>query len=83
MLMSTQGAEQRATPLLTASQEGHLEAVVALLQAGADPLLSREDGALPIHKAANNNHHEVVRALIEQGRCSPDEVRAIRVKKYI
>ena len=60
----------------------HLEAVVALLKAGADPMLSRDDGALPIHMAAIRNHHEVVRALIEQGRCSPDEVRTKVVKIY-
>ena len=63
------------TPLLAASQEGHLASVVALLQAGADPLLPQDDGGLPIHKAAAKNHHEVVRILIEKGGCSPDQVR--------
>ena len=64
-----------ATPLLLASQEGHLASVVTLLQAGADPLLPQVDGALPIHQAVANNHPEVVRILIEQDSCSIDQVR--------
>ena len=64
-----------ATPLHLASQEGHLASVVTLLQAGADPLLPKHDGQLPIHLAAQRNHVEVVRILIEQGGCSPDQVR--------
>ena len=49
--------------------------VVALLQAGADPLLPDNFGALPIHKAADHNHSEVVGILIQQGGCSIDLVR--------
>ena len=64
-----------ATPLHCASQQGHLAFVVTLLQAGADPLLPDEDGFLPIHKAAEKNHAEVVKILIEEGGCSPDQVR--------
>ena len=64
-----------ATPLHVASQEGHLASVVTLLQAGADPLLPDVYGSLPIHKATDHNHVEVVRILIEQGGCSPDQVR--------
>ena len=67
-----------ATPLITASQEGHLASVVALLQAGADPLLPTTiDGGLPLHTAAMNNHPEVVRILIGQGGCSLDLVSAL------
>ena len=68
-------SKTEATPLHAASQEGHLVSVVALLQAGADPLLPQVDGSLPIHLAAGENHHEVVKILIEQGGCSPDQVR--------
>ena len=68
-------SKTEATPLHLASQEGHLASVVALLQAGADPLLPQVDGALPIHSAAQHNNVEVVRILIEQGGCSPDQVR--------
>ena len=64
-----------STPLFCASQEGHAACVVTLLQAGADPMLFDEDGYLPIHLAADNNHPEVVRILIEEGECSPDQVR--------
>ena len=46
--------------------------VATLLQAGADPLLSDDDGGLPIHYAAMHNHSEVVKILIEQGGCRPD-----------
>ena len=63
-----------ATPLHTASQEGHLTSVVALLQAGADPLLAQNDGALPIHLAYLRNNSDVVRILVDQGGCSPDQV---------
>ena len=64
-----------STPLHLASQEGHLACVEKLLQAGADPMLPNVDGALPIHMAASNNHDEVVWILLEQGGCSPDQVR--------
>ena len=64
-----------ATPLHCASTEGHIVSVVTLLQAGADPLLTDNYGQLPIHAAARNNKFEVVRILIEQGGCSPDQVR--------
>ena len=69
------GDGREGTPLHCASQEGHLASVVTLLQAGADPLLPHSNGGLPIHFAATKNHHEVVRILIEQGGCSPDQVR--------
>ena len=64
-----------STPLHLASQEGHLACVKKLLQAGADPLLPQVDGTLAIHKAADHNHDEVVWILLEQGGCSPDQVR--------
>ena len=70
------------TSLRFASQEGHLVSVVALLQAGADPLLPAEDGALPIHAAAITNHPEVVRILIEQSGCSIDQVRFIDILRF-
>ena len=64
-----------STPLHCASQEGHLASVLTLLQAGADPLLPDYQGVLPIHHAAWKNHAEVVKILIEEGGCSPDQVR--------
>ena len=65
----------KATSLHMASQEGHLPFVVTLLQAGADPLLPKDSGSVPIHRAAQGNHPEVAKILVEQGRCSPDQVR--------
>ena len=66
---------REATPLHLASQEGHLASVLTLLQAGADPLLPDHQGSLPIHIAAQLNHDKVVKILIEEGGCSPDQVR--------
>ena len=63
------------TPLHLASQEGHISSVMAVLEAGADPLLPQEDGDLPIHCAASRNQTEVVKLLIERARCSPDQVK--------
>ena len=68
-------SKRESTPLHVASQEGHLASVLTLLQAGADPLLPQQTGGFPIHLAAKKNHHEVVRILIEEGGCSPDQVR--------
>ena len=65
------------TPLHYASQEGHLACVMTFLQAGADPLIPDDIGVLPIHIAAQFNRSEVVRTLIEEGRCCPDQVRHI------
>ena len=70
------------TPLHLASSEGHLASVVTLLQAGADPLLPQVDGGLPIHNAAQWNRSEVVRILIEQGGCSPDQVRHTALQSF-
>ena len=64
-----------STPRHLASQEGHLASVLTLLQAGADLLLPDDNGVLPIHLAAHRNHHGVIRILIEEGGCSPDQVR--------
>ena len=64
-----------ATPLHLASQEGHLTCVKKLLQAEADPMLPQVDGNLAIHNAAGKNHDEVVWVLLEQGGCSPNQVR--------
>ena len=47
------------TPLFGARKEGHHAIVVALLQAGADPLLPLISGDLPIHAAAQPLLHQM------------------------
>lgn len=52
-------ADDLATPLLIASQEGHEGCVYVLLDHGADPNLacSSDWPQLPIHAAAEFGHH--------------------------
>ncbi|KXZ44156.1 hypothetical protein GPECTOR_72g603 [Gonium pectorale] len=54
-------------PLYVAAQNGHLEAIVALLQAGANKDAAREDGWTPLHIAAQNGHVAVLAALLQAG----------------
>ena len=61
------------TPLLCACQQGQVACVRTLLQAGADPMLPDIQGSFPIHIAAQCDHTEVVRILLEHG-CRPDQV---------
>ncbi|KXZ43634.1 hypothetical protein GPECTOR_84g310 [Gonium pectorale] len=59
---------QTSGPLLhIAAEKGHLEAVAALLQAGADKDAADETSATPLHIAAENGHVEVVAALLQAG----------------
>jgi serine/threonine-protein phosphatase 6 regulatory ankyrin repeat subunit B len=55
------------TALNIASQLGHTDCVIALLQAGADPTIMQSDGAAPIHQAAGNNREGAVAALLDHG----------------
>ena len=55
-------------PLLLAAQEGHAEAVEALIQGGADPKhVNQGQGVFPLYLAAKEGHAEAVEALIEGG----------------
>ena len=61
-----------ATPLLLVADKGYLDAVKVLHGAKADPLLAWTcDGLtfLPLDKAVNGGHWEVVRELIQHGGC--------------
>ena len=55
-------------PLLVAAQNGHVEAVVALIEGGANPDQAHaEDGRIPLISAAFHGHTAVVKALLNAG----------------
>ena len=60
----------KATPLMLAAQNGHLEIVTALIAAGAASAAvnqSMSNGQTALMSAAQNGHAEIVRALIAAG----------------
>jgi ankyrin repeat protein len=52
------------TPLYSASQNGHLNVVDALLRAGADVNKAKNDGATPLFAACLKGHRACVEALV-------------------
>lgn len=60
-----------STALAEAANRGHVEAVAALIEAGADPLISGKGpfGSLgtPLHLAAKRGHLDVIAALLDAG----------------
>lgn len=54
-------------PIYMAAQEGHMEIVRALIEAGADVNLVAQDGCTPIDIAKRKGHAAIVRAL--RARC--------------
>ena len=66
--------KRQFTPLICASQEGHLDIVKTLLQHGAKWNDRQIDGAAAIHMAAKHNRHEVVRYLVTTAECPVDLV---------
>jgi ankyrin repeat protein len=57
------------TALFFASQEGHLEVVLALLQHNeVDVNLTRDTGATALYTASQNGHVDIVQALLQHGK---------------
>lgn len=67
------GGELNATPLHWATRQGHLDAVVIVMNAGADPTLRDAEGCSCIHLAAQFGHTALVAYFIARG-VSPDLV---------
>lgn len=65
------GGELHATPLHWATRQGHLNAVVLLMAAGADPSLRDAEGCSCIHLAAQFGHTALVAYFIARG-VNPD-----------
>lgn len=65
------GGELRSTPLHWAVRQGHLEASVALLRAGADCALRDAEGCAALHLAAQFGHTAVCAYLVARG-AAPD-----------
>lgn len=57
------GGELNATPLHWATRQGHLDAAVILMNAGADPTLRDAEGCSCIHLAAQFGHTALVSIL--------------------
>lgn len=62
-----------ATPLHWATRQGHLDAAVILMNAGADPTLRDAEGCSCIHLAAQFGHTALVAYFVARG-VSPDLV---------
>ncbi|XP_060530726.1 palmitoyltransferase Hip14 [Cylas formicarius] len=67
------GGELQATPLHWATRQGHLEATVILMNAGANPTLRDAEGCTCIHLAAQFGHTALVAYFVARG-VSPDLV---------
>ncbi|CAG9836359.1 unnamed protein product [Diabrotica balteata] len=67
------GGELQATPLHWATRQGHLDAAVLLMNAGADPTLRDAEGCSCIHLAAQFGHTALVAYFVARG-VSPDLV---------
>lgn len=65
------GGELNATPLHWATRQGHLEAVVILMNSGSDPTLRDAEGCSCIHLASQFGHTALVAYFIARG-VSPD-----------
>lgn len=69
------GGELQSTPLHWAARQGHLDATVLLVRAGARPELRDAEGCAAVHLAAQFGHTAVVAYLLARG-VEPDAVDA-------
>ena len=60
-------ADNGCTPLLVASDQGHVDVARLLIEAGADIDEAKYDGATPLFIASQRGHVEVVKALLDGG----------------
>ena len=71
MSLSAPASERKQTtsrcPLLVASQNGHLEVVCLLSDAGADKDIATQGDATPLFVASQKRHPEVVHLLFDAG----------------
>lgn len=68
--------EWKRTALHWAARDGHVEAVTALIEAGADAEQADRDGNGALHLAFREDHVEVVKALLKAG-ASPNALNAL------
>ena len=61
------GEQHGGTPLLIASQEGHLEVVKLLIESGGSVNEADNRGATPLWIASGAGHLEIVKLLIKSG----------------
>ena len=61
------GIADNDSPLLAASQLGHLKVCRILLAAGADPNFKDSSGETALHKASGNGHLDVLDLLLSSG----------------
>ena len=60
-------SDPRDTELLEAARNGHVSAVRALLDAGANPAAKTDAGSTPLHLAARGGHLATAEALLDGG----------------
>ena len=55
------------TPLHKAARQGDAEAIVVLIDAGANPNAKDDSGDTPLHRAAKGGHAKAIAALLAAG----------------
>jgi len=65
--IETKDDEYSRTPLLWASENGHVEVVKLLLEKGADVKAADNGGRTPLYLASRHGHVEVVKLLSGSG----------------